>query len=111
MDPIVIGSPGRCAKQTCTAIVICPNGEWYVGYNWCASPQQECPRKDLPTRVGYEMCKDICLQHSHAEVDACERAGDSAKGATMLVLGHYYCCESCLKAMEKAGIKKVFILH
>ena len=108
---VTLMHPGRCAKQTCMAVVVSLSGECFVGYNWCAAPQKECPRKDMATGVGYEMCREICQQHSHAEVDACEKAGDKARGATVLVYGHYYCCDGCIATMERYGIRKVLILH
>ena len=97
-----------CAKQTTIAIVKKGN-KFVVGTNWCAAPQGECPRKDMPTGVGYELCKDVCKQHAHAEVDACEKAGTLAREATLYLIGHYYCCDDCKKVMKEAGIKKIII--
>lgn len=98
----------RCAKQDTIAIIV-NQGQTWIGSNWCENPQTECPRKDLPTGVGYEMCKNICKQHSHAEVDACEKAGSNAEGGTLYLIGHTYCCDSCKKIMCDFGIKEVVI--
>ena len=99
---------GKCAKQT-TVAVIMNNGEFWVGSNWCVNPQKVCPRGDLPTGEGYEMCKDICGQSHHAEVDACMNAGDGARGGTLYLIGHTYCCDDCKRVMDSYGIEKVVI--
>jgi len=98
-----------CAKQTTVAIII-KDGDCWVGTNRCSSPQEECPRGDMPTGVGYEKCKDICGQEHHAEVDACLEAGENARGGIMVLMGHYYCCDDCLRVMEEHGIEAVYIL-
>ena len=97
-----------CVKQTTVAIIV-NNGQAWIGSNWCRTPQDECPRKTLPTGVGYEMCKEICNQNSHAEVDACNKAGVNAKGGTLYLIGHTYCCDNCLSVMDKYGIRNVVI--
>jgi len=98
----------KCAKQT-TIAVIENNGEYWVGSNWCDNPQPECPRREMETGEGYELCREICKQYSHAEVDACLKAGKKAEGGTLYLLGHTYCCENCKKVMEEHGIKEVVI--
>lgn len=98
-----------CAKQETIAIII-KNGEFIVGSNWCENPQSVCPRIGLPTGVGYGMCRDICGQKNHAEVDACLKAGDFANGADLYLIGNYYCCDNCKKVMKEYGIKNIHIL-
>ena len=100
---------GKCAKQTTIAIIECLNGKYYIGTNWCVDSQIECPRKDLPTGVGYNLCEDICRQYAHAEVDACYKAGNEAHGGTLYLLGHTYCCDNCKEVMSKYGIANVVI--
>jgi len=101
-------NPNRCAKQDTIAIIVNNNKAW-IGSNWCENPLIECPRKDLPTGVGYELCKDICKQHSHAEVDACLKAGLEAEDGTLYLIGHTYCCDNCLKIMKEYGITNIVI--
>ena len=99
-----------CVKQTTIAII--KNGtEFWVGSNWCESPQKECPRKDFPTGEGYELCKSICKQKNHAEVDVCLKAGEGANGSDLYLIGHYYCCESCKQTMKEYGIKNIHIFN
>jgi deoxycytidylate deaminase len=99
---------GKCAKQT-TIAVIENNGRYWIGSNWCENAQAECPRKDMPTGEGYELCKDVCKQHSHAEVDACLNARENAIGGTLYLLGHTYCCDNCKSVMSAYRIKNVVI--
>jgi deoxycytidylate deaminase len=100
---------GPCAKQEVTAI-ISKGDKVYIGSNWCKSPQKECPRKNLPTGKGYELCKSVCGQENHAEINACLMAGSKAKGGIMFLIGHYYCCTECLEVIKQHGIKKVYIV-
>ena len=99
---------GKCAKQETIAIIE-NHGQYWVGTNWCRKPQAECPRKDLPTGEGYELCKSVCEQNAHAEVDACQKAGNNAIGGTLYLIGHTYCCEDCKRTMRNFGIEKVVI--
>lgn len=99
---------GKCAKQETIAIIE-NNGQYWIGTNWCNNSQLECPRKDLPTGIGYELCKCVCNQASHAEVDACYKAGVNARGGTLYLLSHTYCCDNCKMVMKTYGIKEVVI--
>ena len=99
---------GKCAKQTVRAIIE-NNGKFYYGTNWCETPQETCPREGMPTGVGYELCKIICGQKRHADVDACLNAGENAKGGTMYLVGHYYSCDECRLVAKSHGIKKIVI--
>jgi deoxycytidylate deaminase len=69
----------------------------------------ECPRKGMKSGEGYDLCKTACQQGHHAEVDACLKAGEEAEGATLYLIGHTYCCDSCKQVMEDHGIKRVVI--
>lgn len=100
---------GPCAKRTVTATIVAQNGRRYVGTNWCANPQAVCPRADMPTGVGYELCASVCQQSAHAEVNAIAEAGQDAAGATLYLQGHTYACQPCAAACERAGIKQIVI--
>ena len=107
----LVVNDNKCVKQTTTAIIV--NGDKvFIGSNHCGNAQQKCPREErgFVTGEGYHLCKEICQQEAHAEVDACQKAGEYAKGATLFLLGHYYCCEHCIKVMEEYGIAQVKIV-
>jgi len=99
---------GPCAKQTTIAIIE-NNGRYWIGTNWCGNPQKECPRKDMETGIGYNLCNDVCEQYAHAEVDVCHKAGLDAKGGILYLIGHTYCCDSCKAIIEAHGIKRTVI--
>lgn len=95
---------GPCAKQTTRATIIAPDGRRFIGENDCLNPQPTCPRAGMPTGVGYELCQSICRQTGHAEVNACRKAGQQARGGVLYLEGHYYACEPCKAAADAAGV-------
>ncbi len=99
---------GKCAKQETIAIIE-NHGQYWIGTNWCYDAQTSCPRGNMKSGEGYELCEDICDQSSHAEVDACIKAGKDAIGGTLYLIGHTYCCDNCKKVMNDYGIEKVII--
>jgi DNA (cytosine-5)-methyltransferase 1 len=100
---------GRCVKQTVTATIVATNGAHYVGTNHCMTPQASCPRTGMPTGVGYELCKSVCAQPAHAEVNAIKLAGKNARGATLYLQGHTYACDPCKASAAGAGIVEIII--
>ena len=99
----------QCKKQT-TVAVIMKDGELIsIGTNEIHTDIDECPRKGMETGVGYELCKNICKQKHHAEVDACLKAGEKAKGGTLTLIGHTYCCDNCKRVMDEHGIVEIII--
>lgn len=100
---------GPCAKQTVTATIISPDGLRFVGTNAVARPQPSCPRRGMPTGVGYELCDTVCQQAGHAEVQALRKAGNSARGSILYLEGHTYACEPCKAAVTAAGIVEIVI--
>ena len=103
MEPFGLG---KCAKQTVQCTLVTPDGQRFVGRNWCLNPQEKCPR--LPGE-GYEKCKLICHQVGHAEETAVIQAGDKAKGATAYIEGHTYACDNCQSVLLKAGVVAIHI--
>lgn len=85
------------------------DGRWFVGTNGVSVPQQVCPRANAQHFTGYEACKDICRQESHAEVSAINLAGEAARGATIYLEGHFAACPDCQAAADAAGIAQIVI--
>lgn len=100
---------GPCAKQMVKATIVMVNGTWVVGTNYCRNAQPECPRVDMPTGVGYHLCKEVCDQAGHAEIVAIENAGGSTQGATLYLEGHTYACTTCIAAFKAAGGDAIII--
>ena len=99
----------RCAKQI-TISIIENKGSYWIGTNWCAKPQKKCPRGDMPSGEGYELCKSVCQQTGHAEENAIKEAGKGAKGGTLFLLGHTYVCDNCKVLIGRAGIERTIIV-
>lgn len=100
---------GPCAKQLVRATIIAADGRRFVGENDCANPQTVCPRGALPSGVGYALCRSVCAQTAHAEVNAIRAAGDAACGGVLYLEGHTHACEECTRAADAAGIRQIII--
>lgn len=97
-----------CAKQEVRATVVTHDGrQHFSSTNYARRPQTACPRAGMPTGVGYELCKSVCDQPAHAEVNALRLAGRRANGGTLYIEGHTYACESCKAAAREAGIVNI----
>ena len=104
-----IAGSGLKDNAICDLIAV-KDGEVHIGSNWCCNPQEECPRKDMKTGEGYHLCKDICQQQNHAEVDLLRSFIGDAEGATVVLVGHYYLCDPCRAKLMDAGIKEIVIV-
>jgi len=100
---------GPCAKQVVTAIIVKGNDR-YTATNYCRKPQEECPRKGIPSGERYDMCHDICDQVGHAEINVLALAGKEAKGAQMMLTGNTRICDECMQAIREAGVVGVYLL-
>lgn len=103
---------GPCVKQVVKATVISRSGNEFVATNHCDTPQQKCPRADMPTGVGYHLCREVCNQPGHAEVNAlalAARWGADVVGGTLIVEGHTYACDSCKAFARQAGIARLVV--
>ncbi|CAE6839498.1 hypothetical protein [Paraburkholderia nemoris] len=109
MNKFAPAGSGPCVKQTVIATVIALDGERFVATNHCMNPQTSCPRAGMRTGAGYELCKSVCQQPAHAEVNAVAFAGEAAQGATLYLEGHTYACESCKSAARAAGVLEIVI--
>lgn len=99
---------GPCAKRTVVCIIRVKDGPSFVGTNDCANPQDVCPRRP---GEGYDKCKSICDQSGHAEIQALQMAGERARGADVLIKGHYYMCEPCGRALLDAGVDSILMVQ
>ena len=97
-----------CLKQVVTVRLETLHGYIVYGNNNISNGMiDECPRKDMKTGEGYYLCKNICGQGSHAEVDAINKAkslGLELTGARMFLKGHTYFCDSCKELMDENDI-------
>lgn len=101
---------GPCVKQTVTATIVTVDGARFVGTNHCLAPQATCARAGLATGVGYHLCREICQQPAHAEVNAAiAAAGHDIRGATLYLEGHTYACEPCKETARSYGVYQIVI--
>jgi len=100
---------GPCAKQTVRATIVTPEGYRFVATNYVLNAQATCPRGGMPTGEGYHLCREVCMQVGHAEINALRIAGKFARGATLYLEGHTYACEPCKAACDEAGIVALVI--
>ena len=102
----------KCKRRTVMAVVVSENGV-YFGYNYCDNEVDVCPRtvRGCATHEGYNLCREVCDQPAHAEVNAINAAGADAKGAELHVFGHDHACDACIKAANDAGIKKITLIE
>lgn len=104
-----------CLKQSVFAMIEIGEDKVFGSNKMLNDEIKECPR-DLQGYVsgaGYHLCKDVCNQESHAEVDAinnARRLGIDVSGGKLTLVGHTYCCDNCKNVMESVGITDVEIL-
>ena len=101
----------QCKKQTTVAIIMKDGKFISQGTNEISNNVSICPRdsQGFESGKGYHLCKEVCNQEYHAEVDACIRAGKDASGATLYLMGHTYCCSDCIEFMADYGIFQVIV--
>ena len=107
-----------CLKQSVEAIIFKGGILYAMGRNDILNDEvKECPRKDMPSGVGYDLCEKICKQLAHAEAEACRNyrnrctlEGIDFYGATLFLFGHTYACDKCIEIMKRSGIIKLVIV-
>lgn len=105
-----------CIKQSVYALLVTVDGEEFYGANWMSAMDVTiCPRVEANSKSGedYHFCTSICNQEFHAErsaIDACIDAGNTPSGSVVYVVGHTYCCDGCIAAMQDAGVKQAMVL-
>lgn len=103
-----------CLKSAVYVLLVTVDGQKFYGMNHITTVGLiECPRKDFPTGQGYELCKSVCKQQAHAEVNVIHNAllaHVDVRDATMYLTGHYYCCEDCCRFMYDNGVKSIYCI-
>jgi len=89
-----------CAKKH-TAAGMYVDGMFIYSVNSCSFEGAVCPRLNLPSGQGYELC-----QAKHAE--ATLASAGKTDGIVWLV-GHYWACEPCAAALKAIGVKELRI--
>jgi deoxycytidylate deaminase len=93
-----------CAKRQVVA-GIHAGGRFLTAANFCEFAGESCPRIGIASGTGYELC-----QAKHAEANLAlliAQEGLTLDSVVCWVLGHYYACEPCAKALHKIGIMEI----
>lgn len=93
-----------CAKQVVKATIVTSDGRRFTGTNFILNEQATCPRGTLPSGEGYHLCREVCAQPGHAEVNALAAAGDAAWGSVLYLEGHTRVCDDCMEKCYRAGV-------
>ncbi len=103
-----------CAKLAIAALVIKDGRIIGRGFNMCAPDGTQygervdmCPRAALSSGTGYELCRP---RHAERQAirDAVSAFGENAcEGATIIISGHYWACDGCREAIERAKIATI----
>jgi cytidine deaminase len=105
-----------CVKQSVYAVLVTVDGMEFFGANWMTNGDVSvCPRVLANSKSGedYHFCIDVCNQTFHGEraaIDACINAGYSTVGSVVYVIGHTYCCDGCIAAMQANGVAKAVVV-
>ncbi len=81
----------------------------FHGKGWCVRKLFK-----IPSGRKYWLCPGCASARNHSEtlvVKAARRLGIDTAGVDIYLWGHWWCCELCWRAMNKAGIRDVYLLE
>lgn len=82
--------------------------KWFI--NW---HKKNCLRKifKVPKNGWYWFCPGCALSKNHAEMVAIRNIGNQSIDGylKMYMYGHRYCCDNCLKNLEKINVKEIIL--
>lgn len=118
----------KCIKQDVQAEIEFPSGIKFKSSNFILNGDvKECPRdaQNMKSGEGYHLCKDVCMQTAHAEINVINRYKEALSRdkeyynyrnhlmnineATLILKNHEYMCDNCFKHVVEIGIKNVVI--
>ncbi len=109
-----------CHKQSVYTMLASANSDkYYFGTNNVEQYKESCPRdeQNFKSGEGYHLCKEECNNNhtpTHAEHDVILNAlkdGCDVRDAVIVMVGHTYCCDGCIKLMKEYGINSVQIIN
>jgi deoxycytidylate deaminase len=104
-----------CKRKNVYALLLLPNGNYFIGQNLRCNDITSCPRVSAAPSELYSMCQTVCETIGHAEAVAIENAlrgytPGELRGSRMFIFGHNYQCENCKKLCQQYGIEVVAIV-
>lgn len=102
------GRKSRCQDKTIVA-VLRSNGRVFFGINGISETMTYCPRNvmEMGVNQGYSMCRNVCRQESHAEVDAIDtwlRNSKADDTAEISIYGTGKICDNCMALLQKFNV-------
>lgn len=102
------GRKSRCQDKTIVA-VLRSNGRVFFGINGISENMTYCPRNvmEMGVNQGYSMCRSICRQESHAEVDTIDtwlRNSTANDTAEISIYGTGKICDNCMALLQKFNV-------
>jgi deoxycytidylate deaminase len=97
----------KCLKQVVTATIYRKGKILVSASNDIQNYVEKCPRLGMATGEGYDLCRSVCGQEGHAEIQAINKAkalGLDLEGSVLYLKGHTYVCSNCRMHMEQTGI-------
>lgn len=92
-----------CAKKQIAAGTY-SNGIFHYAVNFCNHAGETCPRLDMPSGVGYELCD---AQHAERNLVKDFKAKGLISDGIAWVYAHYWACEPCAAALKTIGVKEI----
>jgi deoxycytidylate deaminase len=92
-----------CAKKQIAAGTYC-QGIFLYEVNTCTFDGDVCPRLEMPTGQGYELCH---ATHAEARLAARMKREGIVSDGVAWVFGHYYACEPCAAALKSVGVTEI----
>jgi deoxycytidylate deaminase len=93
---------GCAKKQTAAGTYV--KGVLKYAVNFCEYQGDACPRLNMKSGEGYELCK---ANHAEANLAAEMQKNGWKSDGIAWVAGHYWACEPCASALKAVGVKEI----
>lgn len=103
----------QCKDRTVMAALETSTGNVYFGFNFTQSQPVWCPRENMPRGHGYALCKSVCGQWVHAEIDAIQQYEQHEPHGTsgrLFVYGVNHICDGCMTEINKRPFLSVVLV-
>ena len=94
----VLPQSGCAKKQIAAGTYV--DGVFVTATNRCEFSGEVCPRLNMPSGQGYELCHALHAEHNLAQ------AITKSDGIAW-VFGHYWACEPCASELKQRGVKEI----
>lgn len=99
-----LSESGCAKKQTGAGTYV--NGVFHSAFNFCEFIGDVCPRLNMQSGTGYELCK---AQHAEANLAEKLKSMGAVSDGVLWLVGHYWACEPCASVVKAIGVKELRI--